>query len=133
MKNMLKTLGLGVVLLAGCSTAQYRASADKETAAIIAAKGSRVSNMDPHFTIEPNAPVSLTGLPVNNASVEFFGAEGKRERGVPILSLEKALAFAVKHNRAYQSAKEQVYLSALSLTLSRYQFTPIFSSSAEAG
>jgi outer membrane protein TolC len=115
--------------MVGCSTAHYRRSADRETAAIIAQKGTRVPNMDPHFRIGTNAPVSFADVPVNQAAMEFMGADAEAERGAPVIPLQRALQIAVKHSRSYQNAKETVYLSALSLTLSRHQFTPIFSGS----
>jgi len=124
-------MGIELLALAGCSTAHYRRSADRETAAIIAQKGTRVPNMDPHFTIETNAPVSFANAPVNDSVAEFMGADSKAERGVPVISLKRALEIAVKHSRAYQNAKENVYLSALALTLSRHQFMPIFSGGAD--
>lgn len=49
------------------------------------------------------------------------------------MNLEDALGLAIKYSRVYQARKEQLYLSALSLTLARHQFTPIFSSSGSAG
>lgn len=88
--------------------------------------------MDPHFTIGTNAPVSFANEPVNDTVSEFMGADAGAERGAPVLSLKRALEIAVKHSRAYQNAKENVYLSALALTLSRHQFTPIFSGGGDA-
>ena len=109
--------------LSACSTKHYRASADRETARIIADKTPAVRNMDPHFTIEQTNVVSLDGYPVTTNAPEFFGAEGQIELGARVLSLEDALDQAVKFNRAYQTRKEQVYLTALNLTLARNQFT----------
>jgi outer membrane protein TolC len=43
--------------------------------------------------------------------------------------LEQALDMAVHSNRSYQSRKEQLYLSGMTLTLVRHQFAPIFSAS----
>lgn len=123
-------MGIALLALAGCSTADYRRSADRETAAIIAQKGVRVPNMDPHFTIETNEPLSLADAPIHQTVAEFMGPDAEAERGLPVISLKRALQIAVKHSRAYQYAKEKVYLSALSLTLSRHQFTPIFSGGA---
>lgn len=40
---------------------------------------------------------------------------------------------AFHHNRGYQSRKEDVYLQALSLTLNRHRYTPIFSGGGRAG
>ena len=65
--------------------------------------------MDPHFTIETNLPALLTGLPLNTNIVEFMGDAAPLEQGAPILPLAQALNMAVKQNRAYQSAKEQVF------------------------
>jgi outer membrane protein TolC len=125
-------VGVELLALAGCSTAHYRRSADKETAAIIAQKGANVPNMDPHFTIESNAPPSLADAPLNRELAEFMGEDAAVERGVPVISLYRSLDIGVKHSRTYQNAKEAAFLSALTLTLSRHQFTPIFSGGGTA-
>jgi outer membrane protein TolC len=126
--------GLGfVLLLAGCSTAHYRKSADQETYRAIQAKTGQVPNMDPHFTIEETNTVSLAGYPVTTNAPDFLGNDGKVELGAHTLKLEEALDMAVHHSRVYQSRKEQLYLSGLSLTLARHQFAPLFSASGSAG
>jgi len=130
--------GLGpclVVILffgTGCSPEQYRKSADQETRRIIAEKSPQVPNMDPNFTIEPMRPPSLEGLPTSPQAPDFLGGEGQVEKDAPILSLEKTLDIAVRNSRLYQSRKEQVYLQALSLTLARHQFAPLFSARGSA-
>lgn len=43
-----------------------------------------------------------------------------------VFTLTDALAYAQRHQRAYQSAKEDLYLAALSLTLERHLWTPQF-------
>jgi outer membrane protein TolC len=63
--------------------------------------------------------------------VDFFGPEGATERGARILRLDDALGIAIHHSRNYQSRKEQLYLSALALTLARHEYTPIFSAGAQ--
>jgi len=125
---------LAVVLLlgVGCSPEQYRKSADKETAKIIAEKTPQVPNMDPNFTIEQTHPPLLEGLPTSPQPPDFLGAEGQVEKDAPILTLEKTLDIAVRNSRLYQSRKEQVYLQALSLTLARHQFAPLFSARGSA-
>jgi outer membrane protein TolC len=85
--------------------------------------------MDTNFTIAETHLALLERLPVSTNLEGFLGPEGERERGARLLRLEDALDVAVHTSRAYQSRKEQLYLSALSLTLSRHQFTPIFSGS----
>ena len=60
------------------------------------------------------------------------GDEAAKELGAAIVSLPKALEISVKNSRTYQNQKENLYLQALSLTLDRYKFTPIFSSGVSA-
>lgn len=113
--------------LAGCTTGYYRRSADKEASAVIAQKTGKVPNMDSKFGIKPVEPPSLEGLPLNQKVEEFMGTDGEAERGAPVLSLEKALEIAVHHSPSYQDKKEELYFSALNLTLARHKYTPIFS------
>lgn len=115
------------LLGAGCSTAHYRKSADQEVSAIFAEKTPKVPNLAGRFSIEQTNRLALAGLPVVQQPEETFGPDSSAELGAPILSLEKALELAVQHSRLYQNTKEQLYLQALSLTLARHQFAPIFS------
>src|SRR5687768_4084705 len=102
----------GVVLfwlvLAGCSTNHYRTSADRETYGIIKDKTPLVRNMDPDFTIEQTNTISLDGLPLATNVYDFLGQAGEREQNASVLTLEEALALAVRHSRNYQSRKEQL-------------------------
>jgi outer membrane protein TolC len=115
-------------VLCGCSTAFYKRSADRESLAAIKAKTHRVPNMDGNFTIANPEPVSLAGLPVNHKTADFLAADEGIERDAVVINLDKALEIAVKHSPSYQSRKEDLYLSALELTLARHLFTPLFSS-----
>jgi outer membrane protein TolC len=124
--NRWLTLSLAL-LLAGCTASHYRKSADKAAYSAIREKTPQVQNMDPNFTIERTNAVSLDGLPLGAEVPEFLGVDGEREHGAWVLRLEDALALGVTHSRAYQNRKEQLYLSALSLALTRHNFTPIFS------
>jgi outer membrane protein TolC len=119
-----------VVLGAGCSSQHYRKSADKEAYRAIQDKVPRVPNMDSNFTIETNALVLWEDLPKITEVDPALGEIGSSEVGTHVLSLAKALEIAVKNSRDYQNSKENLYLSALSLTLARYQYTPIFSAGA---
>lgn len=123
---MLLICSLGV----SCTTEHYRKSADKAADGLIAEKAPLVPNMDTGFTIERTNSLSLEGLPVVSEKEEAFGTEAVMEAGAKVISLEKALDIAVEHSRIYQSSKEQVFLQALSLSLARHQFTPIFSARA---
>src|SRR6266853_1799535 len=118
-----------VALIAGCTTKYYRKSADHQVYGVINAKSSSVPNMDPKFTIEQTNTALLEGFPIATNVSEFLGPDGQRERGARVLNLEQTLDIAIHSSRSYQSRKEQLYLSALSLTLARHQFTPLFSAS----
>jgi outer membrane protein TolC len=118
--------------LTGCTTSHYRKSADREAYRTIEEKTPLVQNMDPNFTIESTNALALDLEAVVEAVPEFLGPDGETERGAALLALEDALALAVRHSRSYQSRKEQLYLSALSLTLTRHQFTPLFSANSFA-
>ncbi|MHC1768807.1 MAG: TolC family protein [Verrucomicrobiia bacterium] len=122
----------GLLVLAACSTAHYRQSADKEASRAIAGKAAAVPNMDPHFTIEQTNGIALGALPASTNAPDFLGADGSSERGAPVMSLERALELAVRHSRLYQTRKEEVFQEALDLTLARHQFTPLFSANATA-
>ena len=127
----LRALG-GIALLAiaaGCSTEHFRKSADKEVYGVIQAKSPLVQGMDTRFTIEQTNGVSWEGFPTSTNVEAFLGPDGERERGAHVLSLGDALKTAIRCSRSYQSQKEQLYLSALALTLARHEFTPIFSGS----
>jgi len=119
------------ILAAGCTTGYYRKSADREAYRAIRDKTPQVKNMDSKFTIEQTNVISFTGLPIATKVEEYLGADGEQERGASILNLDEALEAAIHHSRTYQSRKEQLYLSALSLTLSRHAFTPIFSGNGQ--
>lgn len=125
-------VGLVGLLLAGCTNGYYRRSADREAYGVIASKAPLVRNMDPHFTIEQTNTLTLDAYPISTNVADYLGPDGERERGAHVLRLEDALDLAVRHSRTYQNRKEQLYLSALALTLVRHDFTPIFSGSGNA-
>jgi outer membrane protein TolC len=127
----LASLLLGIVAV-GCTATHYRKSADKETYRAIQAKTPLVKNMDPHFNLEGTNHISLSSLPTATNVQDFLGPDGEIERGASILRLEDALGLAISSSRTYQSRKEQLYLSGLSLTLTRHQFAPIFSGAGSA-
>ena len=84
--------------------------------------------MEPRFTIEHTNALILDGLPQVTVTNDFLGETAAAELGARVFSLQEALKIAVQHSRVYQNSREQLYLTALGLTLSRHQFTPIFSS-----
>jgi len=119
----------GLLLFTGCTAKHYRKSADREVAKVIARKTPAVPNMDPHFTIEQTNQIPIEGLPVVEKVEEFLGSERQTELQARVLSLEKALAMAVRQSREYQNQKEVLYLAGLNLTLDRHRYAPLFTSS----
>jgi outer membrane protein TolC len=119
---------LGCALfLCGCTAKHYRQSADKDSYAAIAQKAWHVTNMEPHFTLEQTNVLILDRLPKVAVTNDYLGEAAAAELGARVFSLHEALKIAVQHSRVYQNSREQLYLTALSLTLSRHQFTPLFS------
>ncbi|MBI5772795.1 MAG: TolC family protein [Verrucomicrobia bacterium] len=129
-RKILGALGLAGLAVAGCSTAHYKESADRAAARVFAQKTSMVPNMAGRFSIEQTNQLSLDALPLVSAPDESLGPDAAAERGARVISLEAALDLAVKHGRTYQNSKEQLYLDALALALTRHRFTPIFSGNA---
>lgn len=58
--------------------------------------------------------------------------EDRQQTNRRLLTLSEALELAVQNSREYQSQKEQLYLTALTLTGQRYEFTPIFLANSTA-
>lgn len=113
--------------LCGCTAKHYRRSADKDAYNAIAQRAPLVTNMEPHFTIEQTNVLALEALPEATATNDFLGEAAAAELGARVISLQEALKLAVQHSRIYQNNREQLYLTALSMTLSQHQFAPIFS------
>jgi outer membrane protein TolC len=102
------TLFLGIV--GACSPEYYKADADEEVYNIIDNKWKSGYGEKANYTIS-DVPASPNDIHV---------AKAVPESGV--LSLSEAVAVATAHNRGYQRQKEQLYLTALDLTLARHQF-----------
>lgn len=118
------------ILGTGCSTQHYEMSANREAASLIAEKTPEVANMDPDFDLTQHEPAMLDDLPTYDTLDDFLGPTGQTELGARVVSLEKAIELATKHNRTYLTQKEDLYLQALDLSLARFQYTPIFGAGA---
>jgi outer membrane protein TolC len=125
---------LGLALCAGCAKERYRERADRETYDILAAKSAGVPNMDEDFTLDTKDETDpLADLPLIEMADPSLGAGDDAKAAAKVVSLEHALHVAVNRSRAYRNRKEALYLAALSLTLDRHRFTPIFGGGGEAG
>lgn len=106
--------GLGIVVIfciaGGCSSEHYKAEADKEVYQIIDGKWQDGFGSKVNYKVG-DVPASANDVQIENA--------------VPssnVISLAQAVAMATAHNRAYQTQKEALYLSALSLTDERHKY-----------
>lgn len=117
---------LAALLAGACSPQMYRARADRETYTALFEKARNVKNVEPaDLELPPPDPVDLGGLPTRGASPKFLGEAGSKERGAKVLKLDEALELGIRHSREYQEAREEVFLSALDLTLARHRLAPI--------
>ncbi|MFO8007830.1 MAG: TolC family protein [Candidatus Brocadiia bacterium] len=122
---------LAALLLSGCSPESYRRSADKEVYGILKGKTPAVPGMVEDFSIEQTERNLLRDCPLISADeapveMQTASAETPLQQNVPVVSLSKALEIAAFNSREYQTQKESLYRSALSLTLQRYDFMPQF-------
>jgi len=122
-----------LLLAAGCSRAHYKESADTEVYKILQQKQEKLFGKADPFTIERTTTDRVSKLP--HGFQPLAGTEpppeGKAPEGEPpsLLSLNEAVLLAIESSRDYQSNKESLYLTALSLTLERHQWRPILSGS----
>ena len=106
--------GLGIAVIfciaAGCSREHYKAEADKEVYKIIDGKWRDSFGSKVNYKVS-DVPASANDVQIENA--------------VPssnVINLAEAVAMATAHNRSYQTQKEALYLSALSLTDERHKY-----------
>jgi outer membrane protein TolC len=120
-------LGALAVTMAGCTAGFFSKRADKEVFGLLRTKTSKIPNSGSDLlSVTPPLPVDLEKLEKNLTTEDFLGDRAHIEKGASKVDLAQALRFAVSRNRTYLGEKELVYLSALDLTLTRQQFSPIF-------
>lgn len=116
--------------LGGCSTKWYRESADREVYGIVDQKEQVVLGESTKFTIDP-ATVDILGT-LRQQRQPLAGETEQEAPGMPateaprVLTLRDSLMIGMHQSRDYQNRKEDVYLTALDLTLERDRWTPRF-------
>ena len=115
------------LLAAGCSAKHYRRSADKEVYRIIQQAERRIFGRTNAFSIDTGVSGREPAWVPPREIIEDRSATNRR-----VINLEQALKLAVENSREYQTQKEQLYLTALSLTGARYAFTPQFFANSQA-
>jgi len=101
-----------LTMVVGCSPDFHKADADKEVYKIIDAKWQDNFGQKANYVISDANTIS-TPNDVNVAKAPIFEEP---------LTLAQAVAIATKYNRDYQTMKENLYLSALSLTGEQYKY-----------
>ena len=116
------------MILVGCTTKQYRRSADKESYRIVQQVEKQLFGHTNAFNID--TPYSVR-KPQDIPARELI--EDRLQTNRRVLTIHDALDLAVHQSRTYQTAKESLYLTALSLTGQRYAFSPQFLAEGTAG
>jgi hypothetical protein len=111
----------GAWVLSGCTAGHYRRSADKEVYGIIEQYERKIFGHTNAFTIDtPYSARKPKAIP----PAELIA--NRLQTGRRALTIAQALDLAVSNSRDYQSAKETLYLTTLTLTGKRYAFSPQF-------
>lgn len=128
-KTVLTSLGLALLLVvvalsSGCNRLGPLAKslADKEVYPIVDEKQQAVFGESRPYSIESTTD-TLTQSVIERAGF----AESSDTTGGLRISLAETLALAVNNSPVYQNRTEDIYLTALDLTLERHEFDPIFS------
>ena len=107
--------------LAGCSAKYYHNQADEQVYKIIRSIEHELYGKTNEFSIDTKYSVRD---PESILAPEIIG--DRQEEGQLTLTLSDALELAASQSRTYQTEKEQLYLTALSLTSERHNFNPRF-------
>ncbi|MGJ8697054.1 MAG: TolC family protein [Verrucomicrobiaceae bacterium] len=110
---------LTVLFLNGCSATHHKNRADKDVYAILQKVESDIFGTSSDFSIDTPTSDQKT-KDVTTAKV----LNSRSKRGKVTLSLDDALTYAIANSREYQSEKEKLYLTALTLTGERHNFRP---------
>ncbi len=112
---------LAAALLSGCTSAHYRKSADKEVYGIIQNVEKKVFGHTNRFSID----TAYSGRkPTTVLPDELIASREVTNRRT--LSIIEALDMAATQSRRYQAEKDKLYLTALTLTGARHEFSPQF-------
>jgi len=105
----------------GCSREYHKADADKEVYRIIGNK------WKDDFGVKANYKISDATRAPNDIELQ------NRQDITGVISLSQVVAIATANNRSYQTQKEQLYLSALGLTLERHKYARQWFATVDGG
>ena len=112
---------LAAIFLAGCTAKHYRQRADKEVYNIVQEKQNKALGQTNSFTIDTRYSHRK---PDEIPAQEII--DDRMQAAKQVLTLPEALRISLENNRNYQLRKENLYLSALTLTRERFQYVPQF-------
>lgn len=114
---LLTLVALGV--LGSCSPGHYQRRADKDVYAILKAVEQDIFGESTDFSIDtPTSGKNATEVTSRKV------LQSRDQPGKVTLSLDQALGYAIANSREYQSEKERLYLTALTLTGEQQNFRP---------
>ncbi|YCM42609.1 TolC family protein [Verrucomicrobiaceae bacterium 227] len=108
-------------LLNACTSDQYRKKADKDVYGILKRVEQDIFGTSSEFSIDTPDSGKKAGEVTSRKVLK-----GRSKGGKLTLTLDQALDYAIKNSREYQSEKEKLYLTALTLTGERHNFRPNF-------
>ena len=111
----------GLAALLGCTQARYRRAADTEVYRIVQSAEQKIFGQTNQFDI--NTRYSHR-KPTEISASEII--DDRQQTSSRFLTLQEALSLAVTNSREYQLEKEGLYLTSLTLTGERHEFTPHF-------
>lgn len=114
-------LGCALLALAGCTAKQYEERADREVYGIVRAVEQEVFGRTNQFRID----TSWSERDPDSILAPEIILE-RTETNRLTLTLEDTLDLAARQSRRYQTEKERLYLTALTLTGEQYEFGPQF-------
>lgn len=112
---------LAMFILSGCTTRDYREAADHDVYRIVEQVEQELFGKSSEFSIE----TPYTNRDPSGISVADVFADRDRDMKV-VLDIDQAINVAIRKSREYQTAKEDLYLTALTLTGEQYAFSPQF-------
>lgn len=121
-RNCLLAAALALGLLAGCTQAHYRRSADKQIYGLVQQAEQVTLGHTNAFTID--TPYSHRD-PDSILPAELI--EDRTTTNRRMISLAEALELGVRHSREYQNAKEELYSAARNLSSIQHERSPVFS------
>jgi outer membrane protein TolC len=125
LRSLALVLGLGI--LCGCTASHYRRQADRDVYRIVQNAEQRVLGHTNEFNID----TAYSKRKPKDIKIEEL-VDDRLQTNRRVLTIEDALKMAALQSRRYQTEKERLYLSALTLTESRHSFRPQFAAGSAA-